>query len=164
MMTLAFGALSLLFLGFFWLTPWGVRRMTAYGHGEKQLDLRMFYSPTHARRLLQRYEEDGIAHFRRLLLVDMAFPAIYAIFLARLGLWATGHAGPAVTAMTVGPVVAAAFDYAENALLLRALAIWPQSGDRLIRLASACTTAKFLAALSSVTVLAWCGVTTVFAD
>src|SRR3954467_10728434 len=107
----------------FWLTPLGVPALRRLGGGEMPPDLRFGYRPEEAYRLIERYGPRGRAHWRRLLLLDMVFPAVYAALFALLLLrWADWlPAAPAGRAAAAAPQLAAASDYVENVLLLRVL-------------------------------------------
>jgi hypothetical protein len=63
--------------------------------GEPQVDVRPGYSPETLYRLRQLYGSQGIRMFRRMLMADMIFPAVYGTLLFLLGdLAAAAH--PAV--------------------------------------------------------------------
>lgn len=134
------GLVCLAFLANFWLTPWGVLALKRQAAGEIQVDLRPWYRPADLRRLLERYGPTGRKTFRRMLLVDMAFPAFYAAFFAALALAAP--ASPMAQPAVGLAVLAALMDYAENACLLAVLARWPAFDDHLPRLAARFTAAK----------------------
>ncbi|QKK33386.1 hypothetical protein FE844_028000 (plasmid) [Rhizobium indicum] len=59
------------------------------GGGAASPDLRFGYQPDETYRLLALYGPAGIAHFRRLLWIDMVFPGVYAAFFGLITLeWA----------------------------------------------------------------------------
>src|SRR5689334_2318727 len=106
-------ALAVTFAGFlvlFWLTPLGVPALRRLGQGEMPPDLRFGYRADAAYRLIEGYGARGQAHWRRLLLLDMVFPAVYAALFALLLLrWADWmQAGPAWHAAAAAPLLAGA--------------------------------------------------------
>ena len=153
------GALTCAFLAFFWLTPLGVPALKRLGGGQASPDLTFGATADSTYRLLDAYGEQGRAHWCRLLLADMIFPAVYGAWLALLGLvWVDWlAAGPAWGLLAVAfPVAAAVADYGENLLLLRALAGWPQRFPRVVAAASVFTRIKFMAFAATVILpLAW---------
>lgn len=135
------------FLALFWLTPLGVPALTKLGGGQISPDLRFGYDPASVYSLLETYGRRGIAHWRRLLLLDMVFPALYAALLALLGAKWTEllHAGPGWEAAAIlFPIGAGASDYVENILLLRVLKALPRRIDGAVKSASVFTRAKLL--------------------
>jgi hypothetical protein len=142
-------ALALTLAGFlvlFWLTPLGVPTLRRLAGGEMSPDLQFGYRPDDAYRLIERYGSRGRAHWRRLLLLDMIFPAVYAALFALLLLrWADWvHAGPAWRAAAAAPLLAGASDYAENVLLLKVLRALPRRIPETLVAASLFTRAKFI--------------------
>ena len=133
------------FLALFWLTPIGVPALRRLS-GEMPPDLRFGYRPDDAYRLIERYGQRGRAHWRRLLLLDLVFPAVYAaLFTLLLSRWADWvHAGPLWRAAAAVPLLAAASDYAENVLLLEVLRAWPRRIPPMLAAASLFTRAKFI--------------------
>jgi hypothetical protein len=134
------------FLAVFWLTPIGVPTLTRIGGGRTSPDLRFGYGGEETYRLLDAYGAKGVAHWRRLLLIDMIFPAVYAaLFVVLAGQWAGWvGAGPVWRAVAVGcPLLAGASDYAENLLLLRVLGALPRRTPAAVAAASLFTRAKF---------------------
>ena len=116
------------FLGWFWLTPGGVLTLRRLAAGELQVDVRLAYSPETLYRLLENYGETGRRSFRRMLLVDMIFPAVYgtALYLLADSLALANQASsPTANIARSAPICAAAFDYAENVLLLYVLHRFP---------------------------------------
>ena len=143
-------ALAIAFVGFlilFWFTPVGVPMLKRLGRGAMSPDLRFRYEPEETYLLLDVYGPKGVAHWRRLLMLDMIFPGIYAAFFAALALaWANWvGAGPAWRAVAISvPILAGASDYAENLLLLGILAALPQRIPGAVIRASRFTSAKFV--------------------
>lgn len=140
------GALTIAFLLVFWATPLGAPALRRLGQGRPSPDLTFGYAPDDTYQLLGIYGPAGRAHWRRLLLLDMVFPAVYGAFLAlALDAWAQwAEAGAAWHAVALAcPLVCAAADYLENLLLLRVIAAWPQQRPGLVSAASVCTQAKF---------------------
>src|ERR1700753_1552125 len=84
------------FLAIFWLTPVGLQDLRRLGRGEAPPDMRFGYAPDETYRVLERYGTTGVAHWRRMLLLDMLFPGIYAALFALLVVdWAEwAGAGP----------------------------------------------------------------------
>lgn len=136
------------FLALFWLTPIGVPALKRLGGGEMSPDLRFTYQPEATYRLFETYGAQGVAHWRRLLLLDMIFPGVYAALFALLAAdWATWvGAGPAWRwAAITAPIVAGAGDYVENVLLLAVLKALPRRKPGLVARASIFTSIKFIA-------------------
>jgi hypothetical protein len=141
------GVLCMAFLSLFWLTPWGVPTLKRLGGGQVSPDLSFGYRPSDAYRLLDRYGAQGVSHWRRLLLLDMAFPALYAAFLALLATkWSQMADAGLVweTAAIACPILAGLSDYAENILWLRILGALPERSDEAVAAASLFTRAKFI--------------------
>jgi len=140
------------FLVLFWFTPAGIPTLKRFGAGEMSPDLRLHYGPEETYRLLDLYGPNGVAHWRRMLWLDMIFPAAYAALLATLAMdWAGWvDAGPAWRLLAVSfPILAAASDYVENILLLSVLAALPQRRPARIATASAFTTIKHLSVFAT---------------
>jgi hypothetical protein len=143
-------ALAIAFVGFlllFWFTPVGVPTLKRLGRGEMSPDLRFRYGPEETYRLLGVYGPQGVAHWRRMLMLDMIFPGIYAALFAMLAWgWADWDgAGPAWRAAAIGaPILAGTSDYVENLLLLRVLAALPRQIPATVISASRFTSAKFI--------------------
>jgi len=134
------------FLVLFWLTPLGVPTLRRLGGGEMPPDLRFGYRPDEAYSLIERYGPRGRAHWRRMLLLDMVFPTLYAALFALLLLrWADWmDAGPGWRAAAAIPLLAGASDYAENVLLLKVLRALPRRIPTALVAASLFTRAKFI--------------------
>jgi hypothetical protein len=138
------------FLILFWFTPLGIPTLKRFGDGQMSPDLRLHYGAEETYRLLGRYGTKGVAHWRRMLWLDMIFPAAYAALFAVLGLdWTKWvDAGPIWRLLAVSfPILAGASDYAENVLLLGVLAALPRQMPGRIAAASTFTTIKHLSAL-----------------
>lgn len=138
------GGLSAAFLGLFWATPLGVPALRRMGGGQLSPDLTFGARPEAVYALIGRYGSQGVAHWRRLLRLDLMFPLVYGPFLALAlqgcGQWAgIGWAGAAM----VLPAVAAMGDVLENLTLLRVLAMLPKQRPELVTRASWCTRVKF---------------------
>lgn len=154
------GAFASAFLLLFWLTPFGIPVLKRFGAGQPSPDLTFGYTAGHTYRLLDAYGERGRSHWRRMLLADMIFPAVYGAWLALLGLawvrWA-GAGSTWIILVVALPVVAAAADYVENILLLRVIAGLPERLPSEVAAASMCTRIKFTAfAATLILPLAWC--------
>jgi hypothetical protein len=146
------GVLTLAFLTVFWMSPIGVPALKRRGHGKPPPDLTFGYGPAEVYGLLDVYGAAGIAHWRRLLLLDMVFPAVYAAFLAlaldQWAIWAEADAAWHVIAVAC-PILSAAADYVENILLLRVIAALPGKRPGAVRAASACTRTKFATVIAA---------------
>jgi hypothetical protein len=142
----ALGAVTLAFLMLFWLSPIGVPTLKRLGEGKPSPDLTFGYGPEDTYRLLEIYGQRGIAHWRRLLLLDMIFPGVYGALLAllanRWAMWV--DAGPAWRSVAITcPIIAAAADYFENILLLGVIASVPKKIPSVVTAASVFTRIKF---------------------
>lgn len=140
------GALCAGFLSVFWLTPWGVPTMKRLGGGTPSPDVTFGIRADDAYRLIDRWGPKGIAHWRRMLWLDMIFPGLYAALLALLMMkWAQAvDAGPVLQAAAVTcAILNGACDYVENILWLRILAALPKRSDGAVATASFFTRAKF---------------------
>ena len=141
-------AIAVGFLGWFWLAPGGVLSLRRLAAGELQVDVRPAYSPDTLYRLLQQYGQAGRQNFRRMVLVDMVFPAVYGAGLYLLAdALAPDPASPAGCLARAAAVSAALFDYGENMLLLSVVRRFPARHDLIARAASACTSLKVLSFL-----------------
>ena len=143
-------ALAGLFAGFlilFWFTPVGIPTLKRFGGGQMSPDLKFHYRADETYRLLDLYGAAGVAHWRRMLWLDMIFPGVYAALFAALALDWAGWVGAGPTwrlAAVACPILASACDYVENVLLLGVLAALPRRTPGAIAGASAFTGAKFL--------------------
>jgi hypothetical protein len=149
-------AIVISFLAWFWLAPGGVLDLRRLANGEIQVDVRSTYSPDKLYGLLDNYGEAGRQSFRRNLLVDMVFPAVFV-----LAIWSVAnllHGGneavPIAVMIVKGTAIAAAcFDYGENILLLRILQVFPVRSDFSARSASLCTSMKGLSYVLTIVAL-----------
>lgn len=143
-------ALAGLFAGFlilFWFTPVGIPTLKRFGAGEMAPDLKFHYRADETYRLLDLYGAAGVAHWRRMLWLDMVFPGVYAALFALLAMdWARWvDAGPTWRLAAIAcPILAGASDYVENILLLGVLRTLPRKSPRAVAAASTFTSAKFL--------------------
>jgi len=143
------------FLVVFWFTPIGVPTLRRLGRGQMSPDLQFGYAGEDVYRLLDIYGAKGVAHWRRMLLLDMIFPAVYAALFAVLAARWAGWvgAGPAWRAVAVAcPILAGASDYVENLLLLAVLGALPCKTPAAVVAASVFTRAKFVFSFSTVAV------------
>jgi hypothetical protein len=124
------GVIVVAFICGLWLLPGGVLALRRRAHGELQVDVRPGYSPETLYRLLQLYGRDGIRSFRRLLLADMIFPAVYGGLLYLLGDMAAPTHPSTAGILHVTAIAAPCFDYLENLFLLYVLHKLP--GRRLL--------------------------------
>jgi len=141
------GVVATLFLFAFWFSPGGVLALRRRA-GELQPDVRLGYSTQTLYRVLEAYGDEGRRSFRRLLLGDMIFPAIYGALLYSLGGLLARE--PMSSIAQHAAIAAAAFDYAENVFLLIVLRRFPFRSSALARLASICTSLKMVAIAVSV--------------
>jgi hypothetical protein len=87
------------------------------------------------------------SRWRRMLLLDVVFPGIYAALFALLAIvWAdwVGAGPPWRTFAIACPILAGASDYIENLLLFRVLAALPRKTPVVVVGASMFTRAKFI--------------------
>jgi hypothetical protein len=135
------------FLIVFWFTPVGVPTLKRLGGGQMPPDLRFTYGPELTYRLLNVYGARGVAHWRRMLFLDMIFPGVYAALFALLATdWANWvGAGPVWRWVAFSaPILAGASDYIENVLLFVVLNALPRQIPGVVRGASFFTSVKFL--------------------
>jgi hypothetical protein len=150
-------AIAVGFLGWFWLAPGGVLGLRRLADGELQVDVRFAYTPETLYRLLEKYGADGRRSFRRMLLADMLFPAVYGATLCLLAdslAELRGAPPESANIARIFAVCAAGFDYAENALLLHVVHRFPARHTRAARAAGVCTTLKMLSFLGVIAALA----------
>jgi hypothetical protein len=143
------------FLVLFWFTPAGIPTLKRFGAGQMSPDLRLHYGAEETYRLLDLYGPRGVAHWRRMLWLDMIFPAAYAALFATLAMdWSNWvGAGPTWRLLAVSfPILAAASDYVENILLLGVLAALPRRTPARVAIASAFTTIKHLSGFATLTI------------
>jgi hypothetical protein len=110
------GFVTVLFLCGFWLLPGGVLALRRRA-GEMQADVRLGYTPATLYRLLKAYGPEGRASFKRMLLADMVFPAVYGAFLVALADLAAASGPLAIKAAFVAraaSISAAGWDYIEK--------------------------------------------------
>jgi hypothetical protein len=141
------GLATVFFLCGFWLLPGGVLALRRRANGEMQVDVRAGYSPATLYRLLHSYGPEGRASFKRMLVADMVFPAVYAAFLVTLADLAAASnpaSNNAASAARVAAIAAAGWDYIENGLLLFVLHRFPACQSAAARLAGLSTSAKML--------------------
>jgi len=145
------------FLCGFWFLPGGVLALRRRALGELQLDVRPGYSPKTLYRLLRLYGPDGIRSFRRMLMADMIFPAVYgALFwiLGDLAAAAQPAAFRSAGLVQVFGVTAAGLDYVENCFLLFALRSFPTEQALAARAAGISTSSKLISLIAAVSALA----------
>jgi len=145
--TALLAAATLACLGAFWIAPGGVLSLRRRAGGALQVDLRLGYSADTLYGLLDSYGPSGRRSFRRMLLADMAFPALYGTTLYLCGdLHAVSGKGFGLADLArLGAIAAAAFDHGENFFLLHAVRHWAARPARSARFASTCTTSKVAA-------------------
>ena len=154
------GALLITTLGFlywFWFSPIGVLRMKELAGGEIQIDVRLYYSPATLYRIFDAYGDKGRDDFRRMLLVDMAFPIVYAAALSCLADVLSDHgviAGWIKINTCVAATSSAVFDYCENIMLLWILKIFPERHRTLAYAAACASSLKILGSYAAILFLA----------
>ncbi len=143
--------------------------LSAAAEGAQPFDLRpRGYSVGEARALLTMLGDAGRAYYADVqLALDTIYPATYALSRA-LAIWWLSMPGrlraaplaPAIRwVLIVPPVAAAGFDYWENSLIGKMLAAGPAVSDAVVRVASAATQLKSVAAaLSETTMLIFAAV------
>ena len=115
--------------------------------GEIQIDVRLYYSPTTMYRLFDAYGEEGRNNFCKMLYVDMVFPAVYTAAIYCLADVLNDNeviGGMAKNIICALVILAAFFDYCENTLLLRILAIFPQKSRSLSWMSACASTLKMI--------------------
>jgi hypothetical protein len=150
-------------LSLFWFTPVGIPTLKRLGHGKSSPDLGFGYRAEEVYGLLDIYGTQGIAHWRRMLLLDLIFPGVYgALFAVLANGWADWIGADPVWRIVAiaAPILAAAADYAENLLLLGVLGALPRRTPGVVAGASFFTRAKFIFAFATfaVPVLHWAAV------
>src|SRR5215472_469481 len=135
------------FLVLFWLSPIGVPALKRLGNGKPSPDLTLGYRAADTYQLLATYGQTGIAHWRRLLILDMVFPAVYGTLLALLAdKWAAWVGAGLVwrSVAVASPIISGACDYVENLLLLWVIASLPGRLPVAVTVASVFTRFKFI--------------------
>lgn len=97
------------------------------------------------REALARAGAEGRQVYQRFMLLDLAFPAVYAMFWIGLLQRLEGASGPPWHWAPGVPALTALVDYGENLFIAGAVLLDPDAPASLVRLASACTQAKLLA-------------------
>lgn len=123
----------------FWFSEASMQE--AYGTGT--LDLQFGSDATRAMTTLDALGTEGRRAYDAFQVVDILFPASYAVALAGL-IW-TGWDGARhrwVLTVTAVPVVGAVLDYAENLLVRVALSSYPDVPGGLLRMSTTVTTVK----------------------
>jgi hypothetical protein len=119
-----------------------IRRVSG-GHGV--LDLMFGYGPAAGAAALDALGPQGRSAYNGFQLVDLAFPASYAIGLGSLILALFRRPWPArAYALALVPVVTAAFDYAENVGVFIALRTYPDTSTAALLLASGAGVVKMV--------------------
>lgn len=143
------------FLALFWLTPVGIPTLKRFGRGQMSPDLKFSYGAEETYQLLEAYGPRGVAHWRRMLWLDMVFPGVYAALFALLAMdWASWvDAEPIWRLLAIScPILAGVSDYIENVLLLAILATLPKRTPARVVAASTFTTAKHLFAYATLAI------------
>ena len=125
--------------------PFSVREIAAASHGTQILDARLYYSADEANRTLDQLGPVGRHGYVLMFLwIDIALPAVAAAFT-----WTVLTTRGRRRWRVVG-ILAAAFDYAENAAVLAMIAAYPHR-LAIAHVAGAITTAKWIAYAAAIT-------------
>lgn len=116
--------------------------------GQPPPDVRFTSSAAEVNDFLSACGATGRSAYTNMQLADLAYPAVFGLFLATslaVALRRLGIRGPVLVALAMLPMLGAAFDYLENVFAWRAIAAFPEpSGtDGLLGLASAAKTTTF---------------------
>lgn len=123
----------------FWFSEDSITR--AYGTGT--LDLQFGADAERAHVTLDQLGAAGRADYDGFQVVDLFFPASYALALSGLIWWGWhGDRHRWVTALAAVPLVGAALDYLENALVRTALWTYPDLPDGLLDVSTTVTSTK----------------------
>lgn len=130
--------------------PFAIPHVTALC-GQPPLDMRTTSSAADVNGFLEACGTAGREAYRALQLADLAYPLVFAVFLASslaLVLSRLAPDRPRVLALALLPFLASAFDYLENVFAWRALVAFPgaTTTDGLLGLASAAKTSTSWAA------------------
>lgn len=142
-------ALVVVFVSLLWLISFSPFRFSeasiseAYGTGT--LDLQLGADAGQAAATLDRLGEAGRHAYDQFQIVDLFFPASYALALGGL-IWRTWQGGSRrwVALLAAVPMVGAALDYLENALVRAALWTFPDTSQGLLSVSTTVTTTKLL--------------------
>jgi hypothetical protein len=128
--------------------PLSMPAMKRLAGGLPILDMRLGYSASAAARLFDALGAAGrTAYLHLLWTVDLGLPALFALFLSGAIRRGRFHR------LAWAPVLAAAFDYAENIAITILLLHYPRQLPTLVRLSSACTLLKFAGYLASLALI-----------
>jgi len=122
--------------------PFSAARISAVSGGEKTLDAMFAYSPSEGAAALAALGSEGRRHYNYLQIADLAFPLSYAAALSS-AIFAWFHKRWAL-ALACVPIVAAAFDYLENAAVFVALRTYPNPSRAALLGASAAGVVKWI--------------------
>ena len=114
--------------------------------GQAPLDVRFSSSAAEVHGFLEACGPVGREAYRMMQLADLFYPAVFALFLASSLALVLRHLAPArprLLALAALPLLASAFDYAENVLAWLSLAAFPEPAatDGLLGIASAAKSA-----------------------
>ena len=140
-------AVYLLFAGAFFASTlaFAIPRVEA-ACGQAPLDVRFTSSAADVHGFLEACGPVGREAYRMMQLADLFYPAVFALFLASSLALVLRHLAPArprLLALAALPLLASAFDYAENLLAWLSLAAFPEPAatDGLLGIASAAKSA-----------------------
>jgi hypothetical protein len=121
------------------------------------LDTRMFYSPNEAYALIESYgEEARMLYWKMALVVDNPYAVVYGLALVLILLFAFSRAFPdsrLLKKLAFLPVLAALFDVMENGSISYLIISFPEQHVSIVKLASFCTSMKWLLIGTSVLLL-----------
>ncbi len=133
--------------------PFSGAELTRVSGGFGPLDVTFGYSTSYVDQALAAYGAAGTAIYARYQLLDVFFPAIYAVFLSGL-LFRLFHTRRSVLAYSyLLPIGGALLDYIENILLFTVVHTYPNASAALINVASLITRVKFVFPMLAVVAL-----------
>lgn len=126
---LASGAVFVVFAGIFFLSsaPFSIPTVEA-ACGASPPDVLVAPNAAEVDGFLAGCGPDGRQTYRNLQLADLVYPAVFALFLASALAMSLGRLAPhrpGLTRLALLPAIGAGFDYLENAVVWRALAVHP---------------------------------------
>lgn len=130
---LASGLIFVVFAGVFFASsaPFSIPTVEA-ACGAQPPDVLVAPSATEIDRFLTGCGPEGRQAYRNLQLADLAYPAVFALFLASAlvsSLTRLAPHRPGLSGLALLPAIGAGFDYLENAVAWRALAVHPGSAS-----------------------------------
>lgn len=130
--------------------PFSAAQLEQVSGGYGPLDVTFGYSNAYVGQAIAAYGEVGKAIYARYQLLDVFFPAIYALFLGGLLFRLFGKRRGILALAYYLPFLGATLDYIENALLFGLVRAYPNVPAALVSVASTITTIKFIFPLLAV--------------